>query len=61
MSGDFLYKIGIIVGCILFGLYLFSNVDQNSKMIGFDPHEILGVSLDAEVNTIKKAYRKLAL
>jgi curved DNA-binding protein CbpA len=30
-------------------------------MIGFDPHEILGVSLDAEVNTIKKAYRKLAL
>ncbi len=30
-------------------------------MIGFDPHEILGVSLDAELITIKKAYRKLAL
>lgn len=30
-------------------------------MIGFDPHEILGVSLDADLMTIKKAYRKLAL
>jgi molecular chaperone DnaJ len=30
-------------------------------MIGFDPHEILEVSLDADVNTIKKSYRKLAL
>lgn len=30
-------------------------------MIGFDPHEILGVPLDADTITIKKSYRKLAL
>ena len=30
-------------------------------MIGFDPYEILGVQMDAPVNTVKKAYRKLAL
>ena len=60
-SVDFLYKLGIILACVLFGLYCFSNIDQDSKMIGFDPYEILGVSMDAEVITIKKAYRKLAL
>ena len=30
-------------------------------MIGFDPHEILGVDIDASISTIKKSYRKLAL
>lgn len=30
-------------------------------MIGFDPYEILGVESNAQVSTIKKAYRKLAL
>jgi hypothetical protein len=35
---SFLYKLIIIVGCALFGLYCFSNISQDSKMIGFDPH-----------------------
>ncbi len=30
---------------------------HTTQMIGFDPHEILGVSPDATVNQIKKAYR----
>lgn len=58
---DFWYKIGVVVACIVFGVYSYANIREDSKMIGFDPHEILGVSLDADLNTIKKAYRKLAL
>lgn len=34
---------------------------HTTQMIGFDPYEILGISQDATVTQIKKAYRKLAL
>lgn len=60
-SVEFFYKLTIILACIAFGIFCYGNIREDSKMIGFDPHEILGVSLDADLITIKKAYRKLAL
>ena len=41
--------------------YCYGQAQNNQKMIGFDPYEILGVDIDAPVNKIKKAYRKLAI
>ena len=51
----------VIILCLLAGVWACSNMGENQTMIGFDPYEILGVDLDAPVNVIKKAYRKLAL
>jgi len=56
-----LFKFAIVIVALAFGLFAFGNINHDSKMIGFDPYEILGVEMDAPINTIKKAYRKLAL
>lgn len=40
---SFLYKFAIILGAIVFGIFCFSNIKENSQMIGFDPYEIMGV------------------
>jgi preprotein translocase subunit Sec63 len=42
---------------IIIGVLVFFIGTHQTQMIGFDPHEILGVSPDATVNQIKKAYR----
>jgi len=52
----------LFVGSIVvIGALVFFIGTHQTQMIGFDPHEILGISPDATVNQIKKAYRKLAL
>ena len=60
-TSGFITKLVIIILSILVGLWAYSNMGDGSKMIGFDPYEILGVEMDASIITIKKAYRKLAL
>lgn len=60
-TSSFWFKLFILVISVLSGVLAWGNISQDSKMIGFDPYEILGVDMDAPVNTIKKAYRKLAL
>ena len=41
---------------------IFDFASQNeNKLKGFDPFEILGVPKDASLRDIKKAYRKLAM
>ena len=48
----------LFVGSIVvIGALVFFIGTHQTQMIGFDPHEILGVSPDATVNQIKKAYR----
>lgn len=51
MIGLLLISLIVTVGLVLF------ISTHTTQMIGFDPHEILGVSPDASVNQIKKAYR----
>lgn len=58
---SFGWKLIVVILAMTFIAYFYSQVEGDSKMIGFDPHEILGVDIDAPVNAIKKAYRKLAL
>lgn len=61
LTTRFVYKFLGVVMCAGFGLFCFLSINPDSKMIGFDPYEILQVSMDAPVSTIKKSYRKLAL
>ena len=60
-TSGFGIKLLVIVCCLLSGIWAYSNVEENSTMIGFDPYEILGINMDASTTVIKKAYRKLAL
>lgn len=57
----FLFKLAIIFFSLSIAYECYMNIEENTKMIGFDPYEILGVEYEAPVNKIKKAYRKLAL
>lgn len=51
----------VIILALTYASYCYTQAEASQKMIGFDPYEILGVDIDAPVNTIKKAYRKLAI
>jgi preprotein translocase subunit Sec63 len=50
--------VGVLILSIVVsaGLAYFINT-HTTQMIGFDPHEILGVAPEATINQIKKAYR----
>ena len=57
----FWWKLMVVFSSIFIAISCYSMVAGNQQMIGFDPHEILGVDIDASISTIKKSYRKLAL
>lgn len=46
---------------IILGLVLWRLKDTAPQLSSFDPHKILGISPDAELREIKKAYRKKSL
>lgn len=50
-----------LVICICATYYMLMSSTESNKMVGFDPYEILNVSMDATNSEIKKSYRKLAL
>ena len=50
----------LIVAWVIF-LYLISLVSNDGEVRAFDPFQILGIDHEAELNVIKKAYRRLSL
>lgn len=58
LTSGFWVMVVLFVGSIIvIGALVFFIGTHQTQMIGFDPHEILGISPDATVNQIKKAYR----
>lgn len=56
-SGFWIMVVLFVGSIVVIGALVFFIGTHQTQMIGFDPHEILGVSPDATVNQIKKAYR----
>ena len=46
---SFWIKLMMIVVAIFTGFWAYTNMGENQTMIGFDPYEILGVSMDASI------------
>ena len=58
LTSGFWIMTALFVGfLVVIGVLVFFIGTHQTQMIGFDPHEILGISPDATVNQIKKAYR----
>lgn len=50
--------VALLIGSVVvIGVLVFFIGTHQTQMIGFDPHEILGIPSDATVSQIKKAYR----
>ena len=58
---SYLVNLGFLVFAWICFLYLLSLVSNDGEVNTFDPYVILGISQEAEVSEIKKAYRKLSL
>ena len=62
MGKRFIINLAVFVVLVLLIKVIFDFASQNeNKLKGFDPFEILGVPKDASLRDIKKAYRKLAM
>lgn len=60
MNKWFVIRVAIISVLWFFNIKAFFVIKDLEPLRGFVPHEILGVSRDAELSLIKKAYRKLS-
>ena len=61
MRPGFYFKIGFTVFLWVVFLLLADHISKIEPIKSFDPFQILGVESDADIQTIKKAYRKLSL
>jgi translocation protein SEC63 len=57
----FYFKIGVCLFLWVLFLLVADHVSKIEPLKSFDPFQILGIESDADLQTIKKAYRKLSL
>ena len=60
LDTNYVIKAVVILAVWYFAISIFMLIKDVKELKRFVPHEILGVEVDAPVNIVKKAYRKLS-